>query len=286
MYASDVKVSQTVREDTMGGGDFPIISFSSIKEVENAIKTKRLSEEHIISSENKVFDLPDGYTIIDGIEPFTESKTKKIVRKEIFMDNFEEKLAIYQTKLENYLELADEIFNKPAYQKYKRVLLSPSNEVELEFANTMLAILSDIECLSNGKIKEIDFKSSATANFIKTLYNKVKDISLFDKIDLSDIKIDNETFANIMYEEIIIGLTNSNDISEYMAELIQNNAINALKLYSVLKQSGKILQQNTSSIEDTKKILERIHILFQNEIINLQDENDTIDTKKLTFKLM
>ena len=204
------------------------------------------------------------------------------------MDNYEEKIAIYQTRLEKYREVVTEMFNKPERQEYKKILLSPSNEEELDLANTFLAIFDDLEVIkeyaSNDKLKKIDIKNSAIVNFIKTIYDKVKTTNLFDKIDLSDIEIDDETFANIIYEGTIIELTDSDALSGYVGELTENNLINILKLQSALQESSKIFITNSNNITSIKKTAEKVHTLFKNEISNLQDENDTIATKKLTSK--
>ncbi len=204
------------------------------------------------------------------------------------MDNYEEKIAIYQTRLEKYREVVTEMFNKPERQEYKKILLSPSNEEELDLANTFLAIFDDLEVIkeyaSNDKLKKIDIKNSAIVNFIKTIYDKAKTTNLFDKIDLSDIEIDDETFANIIYEGTIIELTDSDALSGYVGELTENNLINILKLQSALQESSKIFITNSNNITSIKKTAEKVHTLFKNEISNLQDENDTIATKKLTSK--
>ena len=204
------------------------------------------------------------------------------------MDNYEEKIAIYQTRLEKYREVVTEMFNKPERQEYKKILLSPSNEEELDLANTFLAIFDDLEVIkeyaSNDKLKKIDIKNSAIVNFIKTIYDKVKTTNLFDKIDLSDIEIDDETFANIIYEGTIIELTDSDALSGYIGELTENSLINILKLQSALQESSKIFITNSNNITSIKKTAEKVHTLFKNEISNLQDENDTIATKKLTSK--
>lgn len=204
------------------------------------------------------------------------------------MDNYEEKIAIYQTRLEKYREVVTEMFNKPERQEYKKILLSPSNEEELDLANTFLAIFDDLEVIkeyaSNDKLKKIDIKNSAIVNFIKTIYDKVKTTNLFDKIDLSDIEIDDETFANIIYEGTIIELTDSDALSGYIGELTENSLINILKLQLALQESSKIFITNSNNITSIKKTAEKVHTLFKNEISNLQDENDTIATKKLTSK--
>lgn len=204
------------------------------------------------------------------------------------MDNYEEKIAIYQTRLEKYREVVTEMFNKPERQEYKKILLSPSNEEELDLANTFLAIFDDLEVIkeyaSNDKLKKIDIKNSAIVNFIKTIYDKVKTTNLFDKIDLSDIEIDDETFANIIYEGTIIELTDSDALSGYIGELTENSLINILKLQLALQESSKIFITNSNNITSIKKTAEKVHTLFKNELSNLQDENDTIATKKLTSK--
>ena len=205
------------------------------------------------------------------------------------MSSFIEKLAVYQTRLEKNKEVVDnKVFNKPEYQEYKKILLYPSNEEELDHANTILAVFDDVEIIteyaSNDKIEKIDIENSALANFFKMIYDKAITTNLFDKIDLSDIKIDDETFANIIYEGIIIELTSSNELSDYIGKLTQNNFINLLKLQLALDESSKIFKERTNNITNVKKTLEKLHIIFQNKITNLQDENNNIATKKLTSK--
>ena len=205
------------------------------------------------------------------------------------MSSFIEKLAVYQTRLEKNKEVVDnKVFNKPEYQEYKKILLSPSNEEELDLANTFLAVFDDVEIIteyaSNDKIEKIDIENSALANFFKMIYDKAITTNLFDKIDLSDIKIDDETFANIIYEGIIIELTSSNELSDYIGKLTQDNFINLLKLQLALDESSKIFKERTNNITNVKKTLEKLHIIFQNKITNLQDENNNIATKKLTSK--
>ena len=73
MEVSHIEVSQKAKENTMGDSDYYIVHFMSIKDVDRARKEGILSGV-ILKRHVDFFDLPDGYKITDGIEPFMLEK--------------------------------------------------------------------------------------------------------------------------------------------------------------------------------------------------------------------
>lgn len=204
------------------------------------------------------------------------------------MISFEKKLDEYKTRLANNAELAIITIENAKTPEIQRILISPSNEEELEYANTMLTINQDMKTLteyaSNGRFKGIDFKNSIIKKFTKALYDKIKDSDLSNPIDLSDMNMDEETFVTLTYEIMIVSITDSGDLENYLCELSQNNPLDQLKFLIGFNQSISPLKPSTDNSENTKNIMDKVHVLFQKEIANLQDENNTTDTRKTHIK--
>ena len=76
MEVSKVDISQTALDDTMNDGDYAIIHFASIMDVDYAKQGGILSNGVIMKREVDILDLPDNYELTDGIRPFIIEKGK------------------------------------------------------------------------------------------------------------------------------------------------------------------------------------------------------------------
>lgn len=78
MKATGVTVSQSVQEDTLGGGEWIILPFSNVADALNAKRITFLPTSHKIDvMEEETWELPEGYKITDGLAPFTKIEEKK-----------------------------------------------------------------------------------------------------------------------------------------------------------------------------------------------------------------
>lgn len=76
---TNASISQSTREDTIGGGAWDIVNFTSISdfEDENHIKSLRMASDYTINKES--YEIPENYRLQDGLEAITSTdKIKKL----------------------------------------------------------------------------------------------------------------------------------------------------------------------------------------------------------------
>lgn len=135
------------------------------------------------------------------------------------MKNFEERKMEYFQKLKKYSEFILDLTKEQTNEMIVEVLLNPKNEKELEFGNYYLMFIEEtkqlIANLSNNNIDEIIPEESVYVEYlsgiINALYNNVDEIK---KINETYMENNGELLAKVLYEMIVITITNPEGLCE------------------------------------------------------------------------
>lgn len=135
------------------------------------------------------------------------------------MKNFEERKMEYFQRLKKYSEFILNLTKEQQNEIIVEVLLNPKNEKELEFGNYYLMFIEEtkqlIANLSSNNIDEINPEESVYVEYlssiINALYNNVDEIK---KINKTYMENNGKLLAKVLYEMIVITITNPEGLSE------------------------------------------------------------------------
>ena len=145
-------------------------------------------------------------------------------KKGDIMNNFEEKKQKYFDLLNNNLDLLNNLIEHNKHKKSLKILLDPQTDKELLLAEKIFLFFKDafdlVNNSLNGNVNEIDLKNSITINMYINIIKLLKNNNLeeLEKIKkYLNYDINSSDAARIIYEYIILFITNTNDVINYIA---------------------------------------------------------------------
>lgn len=218
------------------------------------------------------------------------------------MENFEEKRQEYFKRLEENEELIITLAEDGKNKQMIKILLNPTNEKELNYANKYFMFLQDcrelVENPKNENIEEIDFNNCAFMDFLSSMtelmYNNAS-AEEFEK-KFKPLGDDINLVAEISYQAVILASNppeNMDEIIENKCNIDINSELEFIRFSLLLSMTTEKINAympnnmiDENSMDKFLKFADKFHELCVNGIKKNSDSkhDELLDTLIYSYK--